>query len=50
MATVAGKAVTQAYYPGKLGYSYSGSSAINWPSWVPAAICRDPPAVARRPS
>ena len=62
--TVAGKAVTQAYYPGKLGYSYfngcstggrealeeaqqypddyngivSGSPAINWPSWVPAAI------------
>jgi hypothetical protein len=62
--TVAGKAVTQAYYPGKLRYSYfdgcstggrealeeaqqypddyngivSGSPAVNWPSWVPAAI------------
>ncbi len=62
--TAAGKAVTQAYYPGGLRYSYfngcstggrealeeaqqypadyngivAGSPAINWPSWVPAAI------------
>ncbi|HEY0932314.1 MAG TPA: tannase/feruloyl esterase family alpha/beta hydrolase [Trebonia sp.] len=62
--TVAGKAVTQAYYRGKLRYSYfdgcstggrealmeaqrypadyngivAGSPAINWPSWVPAAL------------
>ncbi|HWD07356.1 MAG TPA: tannase/feruloyl esterase family alpha/beta hydrolase [Amycolatopsis sp.] len=62
--TVAGKAVTQLFYPNKLQYSYfdgcstggrealmeaqrypadyngivSGSPAINWPSWVPAAI------------
>jgi tannase/feruloyl esterase len=62
--TVAGKAVTQAYYTGKLQYSYfngcstggrealeeaqhypddyngivAGSPAINWPTWVPAAI------------
>jgi feruloyl esterase len=62
--TVAGKAVTQAFYPDKIQYSYfngcstggreglmeaqrypadyngivSGSPAINWTSWVPAAI------------
>lgn len=62
--TVAGKAVAQAFYPGKIQYSYfngcstggreglmeaqrypadydgivSGSPAINWTSWVPAAI------------